>query len=91
MITFPPKEGQSIVLEFKEGNCKRCNKILHRYRLEDYCQDCVYIIKQERIEQKKRDHLKLLSTMSIEERLAKIEEWIYDHEQNHPSKEVRFR
>ena len=46
--------------------------------------------RQERIEQKKRDHLELLSTMSIEERLAKIEEWIYDHELNHPSKELRF-
>lgn len=77
-------------IEFKEGNCKRCDKVLDRYRLKDYCQDCVYIIKREEVAKKKKDNLDQLATMSIEERLAKIEEWIYDHELNHPSKELRF-
>jgi len=91
MITFPQTIGEPIVLEFKEGNCKRCNKVLHRYRLEDYCHECVYIIKEENKEKKKIEYLEKLRLNSIEKRIELIEEWIYNHEQNHPSKEWIMR
>lgn len=91
MITFPPKQGEPFVLEFHEGKCKRCTKTLHRFRFDDYCQDCSYIVEQEIQKQKKVEHLAFLATMPIEVRLSKIEEWIYDHEQNHPRKDWVMR
>ncbi len=88
-MTLTPEE--SIVLEFKEGNCKRCDKVLHRFRFDDYCQDCSYIIERERKEVMKQEHLASLATMSIEDRLAIIEKWMYEHKENHPRKEVVFK
>lgn len=91
MNVFPPIQCVPVTIEFEDGNCKRCNKVLSRFNFDDYCKECGFIVKQEAIEAKKKVHLDILSSLPLEERITKIEEWIYEHELNHPSKEVRFR
>jgi len=83
--------GESITLEFKEGHCLRCNKVLHRYRLDEHCQDCSQIIEQELKEKKKEEFLELRASLDISARLKEIESWIYDHQENHPRKEILFK
>lgn len=69
--------------------CPRCSK--HKNWFENYCRDCEEAVVAEARENKQRDYLEKVSQNSLEIRIRNIEEWVYKHEQNHPTKEWRMR
>lgn len=73
----------------QRSTCPLCNKYKAWY--EAQCKDCTEIIEAEIREKKHQEYLDKLSKNSVAIRLRHIEDWIYKHEQNHPSKEWRMR
>lgn len=83
-------EELDIAKSIKERSiCPRCNK--SKVWFDEYCRDCADIVAAELREKKHQEYLDKLSKNSAAIRLRHIEDWIYKHEQNHPSKEWRMR
>ena len=60
--------------------CKHCHKgfqgvTSHSSRTPDECSEC----HQARIDMERREHFGGLDALSVEERLRRIETWIYDY------------
>jgi hypothetical protein len=72
--------------------CSRCNErkevwfSASDFGPPDICGGCS---KKDRDASKRAD-LDALAALSMEERVARIEEWIYEHRRNHPQREVMF-
>lgn len=65
--------------------CKDCgirSSVAHRVSREppEVCGACA----TKREDMKKAEHLGGLAALPVEERLRRIEEWVYHHKQNHP-------
>ena len=67
--------------------CKVVKDIECAYNKTGMCHDCLKIEADNAL----KTHLYSLSLLTTEERLAKIEEWIYKHEQNHPRRQIPYK
>ncbi len=77
----------ALILEQECVKC-HCTKMIEcAYNHTGMCGDCI----KEEEDNKLKVHLYGLSLLSVEERLAKIEEWIYKHEQYHPQIDLPYR
>lgn len=76
MLNF--KDTESFI--FEETNCRRCNKVLNRYRLTYFCQQCEFEMEEETKEKEKIEYLLERLNHPEKERLSFIEEWIFNHD-----------
>ena len=63
--------------------CLKCHKEKLMNINNKYCGECT----AKELNRKRREHFGALDALTIEERLRKIEEWQYDHMQDH----IRFK
>ena len=79
----------AMILEITCTKCGKKTNVYHApgFEIPSMCDECLRKEKEEH----KRDYLTECSKLPLEERLAKIEEWIYDHKQKrHYSPPLRF-
>lgn len=50
------------------------------------CSECTAVAEEAKLQ----EYLAELAKLPTDERLRKIEEWIYNHSKNHPQREVRY-
>ena len=67
----------------QEGICSRCKKskmiISSARQFNTICNDCL----AEKAERKRERHFAILDNMTLEERVRRIEQWIYNYKPTH--------
>ena len=67
--------------------CK-CGVKLNRPHYDTLCWKCM---EDKKKEEKRKWLVDRKYSMTLEERIAEIESWMYEHKQNHPQRETLFR
>ena len=73
----------------KKQICERCG--CSKWIAGSYCRNCQDEIKLENQQEKKRLWLEEREKETLEDRIKFIEEWIYNHMQNHPERQTVMR
>jgi len=81
------KEAEENAAANEPQYCQICKRYLHRWEIH-ICAVCSSQIEKEKQIRKKHERLETLQhNFSLEERIRIIEEWICDHEMDHPRKD----
>ena len=91
MVTTTYTERENKMAHVTDIFCTRCNKLKQVVRTAEnqsltICGQC----QQELSDMKKEDALKMLTKLTVEERLKRVEEFIYMHSQNHPKPLAKY-
>lgn len=65
-------------LHFKKYTCQKCGEVKEHHTTNFYISVCPYCERKD-VEKKEREYFEALDSLSMEERIRKIEKWIYDY------------
>lgn len=75
---------------FRKITCKKCGETKQELCGHDYLPDICSSCRDKEVTQKRTQHLNGLRALPIEERLVRIEKWIYDYKPPISNGDVRF-